>query len=96
MLALHEGELQVLFFLLRPIEITLLINEPGNRSVWAELGARLLGAHAGMDKVSPPMIVRLRFIFLPLLERWSADQQNIFARLSRVRTRREGPEQERV
>src|ERR1022692_1273318 len=78
---------QILLFLLRAIEITLLVNEPGNLSVRAKLRAQLVGAQAsGMDKVGPPMIVRLRFVFFPLLERGSADEQDIFASNSRART----------
>lgn len=78
---------QILLFLLRAIEITLLVNEPGNLSVRAKLRAQLVGAQAGgMHKVGPPMIVRLCFIFFPLLERWSADEQDIFASNSSVRS----------
>src|ERR1017187_7185893 len=52
-----------------------------------QLRAQLVGAQAGgMHKVGPPMIVRLCFIFFPLLERWSADEQDIFASNSSVRS----------
>lgn|SRR5580700_1051132 len=82
---------QILFFLLCAIEITLFVDEPGNLSVRAKLRAQLVGAQAGgMDKVGPPMIVRLRFVLFPLLERWSADEQDIFARNSRLRMSGEG------
>ena len=55
---------QVLMFLLRAIEITLFVNQPGNFGVRAELRAQLLGAYTrGMHEIGPPMIVRLRFVF---------------------------------
>ena len=61
---------QILVLLRSAIEIALLINKPGDRSVGAELGAQLLSAQSrGANKVRPPMVVRIGLVVLPLIER---------------------------
>src|SRR6266496_945069 len=49
---------QVLVLLLRAINISLLVNQPGDLRVRSKLGAQLLRAQpGGANKVRPPMIV---------------------------------------
>ena len=72
---------QVLLLLHGTIFVTLAVNEPGNHPVGAKLRAQLFRAHArGMDEVRPPMIVRLRFVFLPFVQRRAAHDDDVFAR----------------
>ena len=71
---------QVLIFLWLTIEITLFINEPGDRRVRAKAVAQLLGAESGRaDKIGPPMIVWLRLVLLPLFQGRSAHEDDPFA-----------------
>src|SRR4029077_4332656 len=71
---------QVLVFLFGPVEITLLINKHGNHSIRPELGPHLFSAQAcGVEEVCPPMIVRIRFVLLPLMQRRTAHEKNVFA-----------------
>ena len=71
---------QVLVFLFGPVEITLLINKHGNHGVRPELGTHLFSAQAcGVEEVCPPMIVRVGFVLLPLMQGRAAHEQNVFA-----------------
>src|SRR5262249_48695351 len=48
---------QVLIFLWLAVEVTLFVNEPGNRGVWTEAVPQLLGAESrGANEIRPPMI----------------------------------------
>ena len=60
---------QILMLLCGAIDITLLVNEPGNHGIGADLGAQLFSAQTGgVDEIGPPMIVRLRLVLLPLMK----------------------------
>src|SRR5438477_11712661 len=66
---------QVLVFLFRAIHIALLINKPGDLRIRSKLGAHLLSPQScGPNKVRPPVIVRINFIFLPLIHGGSANK----------------------
>ena len=57
---------QVLLLLHGAIFVTLAVNEPGDHPIGPELRTQLFRAHArGMDKVRPPVIVRLRLCISP-------------------------------
>ena len=76
---IDQGD-QILVFLFRAIQIALFINQPGNLCIRTELGAQLFGAQTrGAHKVRPPMIVRIKFVFFPLIQGRSADHDDIFA-----------------
>src|SRR4051794_39514281 len=71
---------QVLFFLDAAILVALAINKPGDLCVRSRGGPDLFGPNAsGPDKICPPMIVRLEFVFLPHHQRGTADQNDVFA-----------------
>src|ERR1044071_4101116 len=67
-------------FLFRAIEVALFINQPGNLLVWPEVATQLFGAQTrGAHEVRPPMIVRIKLVFFPLIQGRSADYDDIFA-----------------
>src|SRR5439155_19114703 len=71
---------QVLMLLRRAIEITLLINQPGDWRVRAKPVAQLLSAEPRRaNKIRPPMIVRLGLVLLPLFQGGSADEDDPLA-----------------
>src|SRR5438067_12860932 len=70
---------QVLIFLRLTIEVTLLVNQPGDRRVRSETVAELFSAKSRRaNEIRPPMIVRLGLVLLPLFERRSADENDPF------------------
>src|ERR1051326_7001765 len=70
---------QVLVLLLGAIEIALFVNEPGNGLIGTKLGPELFGPETGgMDKVRPPMIMRVGFVLFPLFQRRAADEDDPF------------------
>ena len=68
---------QILFFLHPPIEVTRLIYQPGNHLIRPILRAQLFGPNpGGADEISPPVVVWLVLILFPLVQRWSAHQDD--------------------
>ena len=73
---------QILLFLRGPVDVTLLVDQPGDLRVRTVFFAQLLGANAGRpDEICPPMVVREgAFVFLPLHQGRAAHQKDKFRR----------------
>src|SRR5262249_34295820 len=86
---------QVLVFLLATINITGVVNQPGDDRAGWNLGQDLVGSDTcGMDEVGPPMVMWLGLILFPSMERRSANTDDVFGLLRSPGSDGEDEEQE--
>src|SRR5579864_4959752 len=72
---------QILVVLRGPGDVPLFVNQPGDHLIGAEIATQFVSLQArGVNEICPPMIVRLGFVFLPLVERRTANQNDPFSR----------------